>query len=273
MKHGTRKELELLKERLGPEKREKLRQKEALFVWYGDVWVLREAGDGEVERGREALIAKYKQPLVTKTFRPTSAKPLINKETLQVRPAKSQVSAPPEDRVVTSMTAKRRQGDVVLPPAKQPPGLFAAVKSLWSAVSGGKTDEDTYQARRRCCFELGGYSYAPVGGRVESVSLTEVRINGVTTVLADDEMPAVSVDQIVGAGATIASGAAKKPCPYLRASMDKSSDEPKYFCGACGCGEWHLSELATKLRLVQLTCPRTPPLFTPTYVTKTGHSE
>lgn len=40
-------------------------------------------------------------------------------------------------------------------------------------------------------------------------------------------------------------------------------DGEKEYCGACGCPQWRLSELSTKLRFSNLSCPLTPPKWGP----------
>lgn len=46
-------------------------------------------------------------------------------------------------------------------------------------------------------------------------------------------------------------------CPKLVRKSDKR------YCGACGCGEWKLSELDTKLSFKVLPCPLNRPGFNP----------
>jgi hypothetical protein len=275
VKTGTREQLEELASRVAADKNKSARLKEmtARLVWYGDVWVLREATDGEFERGKEALIRDNKSVVTQTTFRPSSAKPLAGQPESVVHPVKARSAAPHPAVVVTSSNARRKHGETTLPPIKPPPGSFDKVRSLWRAVTGGRADTETVSLRRACCFELGGYSYAPAGGVVEEVSDGKVRIAGTTVILAHDETPDINVGEVVAEGRIIAKGTAKKPCPYLRSALDKQSGDTKYYCGGCGCGEWNLSELSEKLTFVQLTCPRTPPLFTPTYVKKADHKE
>ena len=42
----------------------------------------------------------------------------------------------------------------------------------------------------------------------------------------------------------------------------RKQHEGNLYCGACGCGQWPLAELHTKLRFARLQCPLDPPRFT-----------
>lgn len=155
---------------------------------------------------------------------------------------------------------KDKKKTKVAPPSKKPPSFFGKVASYWRAVTGPRVDEATFEARKKQCFELGGYTWSPIDGTVTSVTDEAIYVDDMRVALEADETPIVVKGQAVQPGEPVATGTSKKPCPYLMEG--NGTTEAKYYCNACGCGARKAANLDEKLKMANVECPRTPPLFT-----------
>lgn len=167
----------------------------------------------------------------------------------------------PDDLSLVSSPVQRRVDGSALPPSRKPPNIFGKVSKYWKAITGPKVDEETFQARKSQCFERGGYTWSPDNGIVTEVTEDTVVIDNNTVVhFPSDEKASVKVGDAVEVGQIITEGSKPKPCAYLgHGSGDK---EARHFCSACGCGARKAANLDEKLRMANVECPRTPPLFT-----------
>ena len=143
-----------------------------------------------------------------------------------------------------------------------PPKNSSTVKDFIKAVSSKYVDKETFNKRLAKCTAVGGYTWAKESGSVTYVSDQEIKINDISHPLPEDEIPFVKLMQTVQKGQIIAQADKAKPCPYLK------RNDRNLYCGACGCAQWKLAELKTKLWFSNLVCPRTPPLFTSVTVSK-----
>lgn len=191
-------------------------------------WYIPQEGDGEVEK--KILFLLMTSPTVPR-IRMLASKPLESKP------------------VVTK----------ALPPAKKPPNIFGKVASFWQATTGPKTTEEEFKRRFNKCTREGGYTFAPISGKITDIKLDArlIVIGEFETPYEDDETPIVNIGDMVEVGQILCNGDTIKPCQYLQTQPDG-----KMHCGACGCGARTKAELNTKLHYVNITCPRTPPLFT-----------
>lgn len=145
------------------------------------------------------------------------------------------------------------------PPAKKPPNIFGKVASFWHATTGPTTTKEEFERRLKKCIKEGGYTFAQVAGRITNIDTNKriISIGDFDTTYPEDETPSHQVGDIVEVGQILCHGSSYKPCQYLLSQSDG-----KLHCGACGCGSRTHAELHTKLYYVNITCPRTPPLFT-----------
>jgi len=153
------------------------------------------------------------------------------------------------------------------PPHKNegnPPTLFHKVASYWRAVTGPKVSDEEYQHRLTQCTKVGGCTFSPIHGIVDSIShdkVYKITISGQEIILPLDETPIVKVGQSVVAGEVLSTTSSIKPCQYCVSEIDKKTNEKSHWCTVCQCGKTERAKLENKLKLSRISCPRIPPLF------------